>query len=543
MSKARNTSSDQRLKQSRFVRAGERLIVEQPPLLALLHCLMESASPSMVEGSDELALSVQQQRLVESSADRLVPPSSPPPDTPAAEHADPSNSRIGPRVNLQQTRVLKRFSQENPPLAAHGQRWMRYGMVHFSTSANVQSFQLSFDFRELVTQLNRLVVHTLGSSARFQWGTLDTDDQGTQIKAIFYDPMTSHTLETGYCGVAATNRLAQQRPRKAIGLFVTHPLLNSLIAKQIEHAGFQLAGAHEAARVRIQDTTAHPLMSRAWESPQRSQVLSLPAPHRGGNIDGHLTYAFSQVQNFLDHLNHLEPGVHHAHKKCLFFGPRDPHAMRLTHSLRKMGIGVRQAQDEDDQPTLSSQDIVLINALDANPAEWPSALEMLILQHSKVWIIRPALTSARAALDALATQRRETLPELTFIEHHVGAYPRLIEQLAETARESNTLAAPRVPSSLHQMGALERGVLARYIGRLSMALAASDSSHIESLLHQMAGWLGLADDNTLPLGFREDIVSLYRRSDRSNLELMRLILVGATWVTQSTSMSAPAQQE
>jgi len=86
-------------------------------------------------------------------------------------------------------------------------------------------------------------------------------------------------------------------------------------------------------------------------------------------------------------------------------------------------------------------------------------------------------------------------------------------------------------------------VLARYIGRLSMALAASDSSHIESLLHQMAGWLGLADDNTLPLGFREDIVSLYRRSDRSNLELMRLILVGATWVTQSTSMSDPAQQE
>jgi hypothetical protein len=92
------------------------------------------------------------------------------------------------------------------------------------------------------------------------------------------------------------------------------------------------------------------------------------------------------------------------------------------------------------------------------------------------------------------------------------------------------------------MGNLERRVLARYVGGLSMALASSDAGRIDTLLHQMAGWLGLADDNALPQGFREDVVSLYRRSDRSNEALLRLVLVGASWVAESSSMSDPVHQ-
>ncbi len=394
-----------------------------------------------------------------------------------------------------------------------------------------------------MTQLSDLVAQTLRSPARFQWGTLDTDDEGRQIKAIFFDPSTSRTVETGHCAVEGSNHRAQQRIRKSIDLFVKHPLLNSLIAKQIEHAGFQLAGAHEVAPVRIQDRTDHPFRGRASERSERSRVLSLIGPRRGRNINQHLTYAFSQVQNFLDHLDPLESDTRHTHKRCLFFGPRDLNAMRLTHGLRKEGVRVRLAQDEDYHPNLSPQDIVLINALDASPTRWPAAFEKLILQHSKVWIIRPALASASAALDLLARQRRETLPKITFIENLDGASPRRLRQVVEGARESNELTPHWVQRPRYQIGNLERRVLARYVGGLSMALAAKDAGRIESLLHQMTGWLGLANDNALPLGFREDVVSLYRRSDRSNKALLRVILVGASWVAQSRSMSDPTHQK
>ena len=217
--------------------------------------------------------------------------------------------------------------------------------------------------------------------------------------------------------------------------------------------------------------------------------------------------------------------------------------MRLTHGLRKEGVRVRLAQFEDYHPTLSPQDIVLINALDASPTRWPAAFEKLILQHSKVWIIRPALASASAGLDLLARQRRETLPKITLIENLDGASPRRLRQVVEGARESNELTPHWVQRPRYQIGNLERRVLARYVGGLSMALAAKDAGRIESLLHQMTGWLGLANDNALPLGFREDVVSLYRRSDRSNKALLRVILVGASWVAQSRSMSDPTHQK
>lgn len=545
MSEAPKTFNDQRLKQSRFIAKGERLIVEEPPLLALLYCLMENAFASVVEGSREPTLSVQQQQRVESPADRQVPPSSAPSNSSSADQANSSNSTNGHRGDFVQKSSLNGLSQENQPLADQGRHWMRYGLVHFSTSATVQSLQLSFDFRELVTQLSGLVAQTLRLPARFQWGTLDTDDKGRQIKAIFYDPRTSRTLETGYCGVEGSNHRAQQRIRKSIDLFVKHPLLNSLIAKQIEHAGFQLAGAHEAAPVRIQDRTDHPFRRRASERSEHSQVLSLIGPRRGRNIDEDLTYAFSQVQNFLDGLDHLDPlksGTRHTRQRCLFFGPRDLNAMRLTSSLRKEGVRVRLVQYEDYHPTLSPQDIVLINALVASPTEWPSAFEKLILQHPKVWIIRPALASASTALDLLARQRRETLPKITFIENLDRASPRRLRQVVEAACESNELTTHRVQRPRYQMGNLERRVLARYVGGLSMALASSDAGRIDTLLHQMAGWLGLADDNALPQGFREDVVSLYRRSDRSNEALLRLVLVGASWVAESSSMSDPVHQ-
>jgi hypothetical protein len=542
MSKAPKTFTDQRLKQSRFIAKVERLIVEEPPLLALLYCLMENALASVVEGSREPTLRVQQQQRVESPTDRQVPLSSAPSNSSAADQANSSNSTNGHRGDFVQKRSLNRLSQENQPLADQGRHWMRYGLVHFSTSATVQSLQLSFDFRELATHLSGLVAQTLRLPACFQWGTLDTDDEGRQIKAIFYDPRTSRTLETGYCGVEGSNHRAQQRIRKSIDLFVKHPLLNSLIAKQIEHADFQLAGAHEAAPVRIQDRTDHPFRRRASERSEHSQVLSLIGPSRGRNIDEDLTYAFSQVQNFLDGLDHLDPlksGTRHTRQRCLFFGPRDLNAMRLTSSLRREGVRVRLAQYEDYHPTLSPQDIALINALVASPTEWPSAYEKLILQHPKVWIIRPAQASASAALDLLARQRREPLPKITFIENLDRASPRRLRQVVEAACESNELTTHRVQRPRYQMGNLERRVLARYVGGLSMALASSDAGRIDTLLHQMAGWLGLADDNALPQGFREDVVSLYRHSDRSNEALLRLVLVGASWVAESSSMSDP----
>lgn len=528
MSERSHATEDHLKEQSRFVSTSSRLLIDDPPLLALLYCLLE------VVGFDDSA-SINETAQTSIDHEQPAPSFNPiyaSPPTPDKKNllgqrpADSSDKRKLPTGKT----ARHALGHSHPTFVGEVQpSWFRHNLTHFSVSANYRSHALRFDFRELVIRLQNLVDRCAIAQDQFQWVAIDINNQTMKIHGSLFRPRTEKNFdETWFCPIVSSKPRVDKKVKRHIGLSITHPTANLLIARQIEHAGFTLSGAHLNGQARIREVHNHARTDPRSTFSARRETLNLKSIAHSSELENDLAGIFADVQAYLDV---LETKGLQTKPSCVIFGPRDLNTARLANDMRRAGIRTRLAQVALTKSSMPSVDeIVFIHALETEISHWPLGLLNLLHQHPTLWLIPPRSATSRKTLDLLIEKRPANLPSpIILYEANEGTLLRTLV----AAQKSETLPKPTESNNqtfAHQLKVGERVALARYIGGLAIALASSNQRRVELLLHQMAGWLGLVDDAVLPSGFKAEVISLYRRSQRSDAALIRIINRGASWV-------------